>query len=739
MRLLIVSNRLPFTATKKGGRVTFGESAGGLVSGLSAYLDSLKSYSPAPFDWVWIGWPGTTVEDDLKEKVRSEMFSRFRAHPVFISAEEMESFYHGFCNKIVWPLFHYFPGRAVFDEGYWASYKRVNATFRDAVVRIALPGDVLWVHDYHLMLLPKLIREKIPDIPIGFFLHIPFPSFEIFRLLARSWSKEILEGLLGADLIGFHAHEYTEYFLRCVLRLLGHEHDMGTVILRDHAAKAGTFPMGIDFEKFHCAGDNPQVQREEEELKRALSPYRVILSIDRLDYTKGILNRLKGYEIFLQRNPHWHRKVVLVLVVVPSRVGVEHYQQTKRRIDELVGDINGKFGSIGWVPISYQYTFLPFPSLAALYRSGDVALVTPLRDGMNLIAKEYLAARTDRTGVLVLSEMAGAAKELGEAIIVNPNHAEEIAGALEEALSMPQEEQIRRNQIMQRRLGRHNVVQWAKDFINQLLAAAENHKKFLAKLLSPALKKDLFQAFRKSKRRLIFLDYDGTLVAFAPSPEQVKPSARLIGLLKLLSEDPSNEVVLISGRDRRTLERWFGTLSLGLAAEHGIWTKEKNGSWKLTKPSTNGWIAQIRPLLDSFVDRLPGSFVEEKEFSMAWHYRRADPDEASHLAKELSDNLIHLTANMDLQVFHGNKVVEIRNAGIHKGAAALCWLTHEGCDFVMAMGDDTTDEELFKALPEMAYTLKVGITPSYAKLNVRDHLEAIELLEGLTGRDSSPG
>jgi len=334
--------------------------------------------------------------------------------------------------------------------------------------------------------------------------------------------------------------------------------------------------------------------------------------------------------------------------------------------------------------------------------------------------------------------MAGAAKELGEAIIINPNHAEEIARALQEALNMPEEEQTRRNQIMQQRLRRHDVVHWAKDFIDQLLAAAENHKKFLAKLLTAALKEDLVQAFRKSKRRLIFLDYDGTLVAFAPSPEQAKPSNQLIGLLKLLSEDPRNEVVLISGRDRKSLEQWFGMLSLGLAAEHGIWTKEKNDAWKLIKPSTNGWMAQIRPLLDSFVDRLPGSFVEEREFSLAWHYRRADPDEASHLAKELSDSLIHLTANMDLQVFQGNKVVEIRNAGIHKGAAALAWLTKDIFDFVMAMGDDSTDEELFKVLPETAYTLRVGITQSYARLNVRNHLEAIELLEGLTRRDPSP-
>lgn len=729
MRLLIISNRLPVTVVEKEGKLSFQQSMGGLVSGISSYLDSLKGISFSSSEYVWIGWPGISVNNKMKLKLKEKVSSEYQAYPVFLSERVMEKFYYGFCNKTIWPLFHYFPSYVVYNEDYWINYKDVNETFSDAIMEVIKPEDIVWIHDYHLMLLPKLLRERIPDVAIGFFLHIPFPSSEIFRLLPGKWRTDILNGLLGADLIGFHTHDYSQYFLRCVLRLLGYEHDLGKIIVQNRIVKVDTFPMGIDFERFYNASSSPRIQKERGRLKKTLKDRKIILSIDRLDYAKGIANRLLSFELFLERNPEWHKKVTLFLVVVPSRIGVERYAEMKNKIDELVGKINGRFSSSGWAPIFYQYRFFPFEPLVALYTVSDVALITPLRDGMNLIAKEYLASRTDKTGVLILSEMAGASKELGEAIILNPNSVEEMAEALKEALEMNQDEQFRRNQIMQDRLRNHDVICWAEDFIRQLLYIREEKERFNVKLLNPSMKRQLLKDFVKAERKLIFLDYDGTLVAFAEHPDKAKPDKELVKLLSYISEKPNTDVVLISGRDRKTLQSWFGKLNIGLVAEHGVLIKEREVDWQLIKPLKADWMPLLLPMLKVYADRLPGSFVEEKEFSIVWHYRSSDPELASVLVKELTDDLIHFTANIDVQILQGNKLVEIKNAGVNKATAGMYFLSKDKFDFILAIGDDLTDEDLFKVLPQEAYSIKIGISPSYAKFNLRDHMEVRKLIE----------
>lgn len=737
MRLLIVSNRLPVTVIKDGDDLRFHESVGGLASGLQAYLDYLKSCPLSPIqcgqpqlDFVWIGWPGITVEDGQKDSLRSKL-STFHAHPVFLSEKSMEKFYYGFSNKTIWPLFHYFTSHVLYDEDFWAHYKLVNETFCDAVMQIARPGDLIWIHDYHLMLLPKLIREKIPDASLGFFLHIPFPSFEVFRLLPSMWRREILEGLLGADLIGFHTYDYTNYFLRCVQRILGYENNMGNIIADNHLVRADIFPMGIDFQKFKDAAASPGVLAEKENLKALFEGRKVILSLDRLDYTKGILNRLKGFELFLKRNPEWHGKVVLVLVVVPSRTEVDHYQHMKRQIDEIVGKINGRCGRMNWTPIHYHYKFLPFNLLVALYRMSNVALVTPLRDGMNLIAKEYIATKADGKGVLILSEMAGAAKEAGETIVINPNDFGEIADALKAALEMPEEEQIRCNRAIQARLKRHNVVRWADDFIQAQISMREEQRKLDAKLLGWSSKEAMKEEFQAANRRLILLDYDGTLVPLARHPKMATPTAGLIEFLKLIAQEPKTDVVLISGRNRIELQDWFGDLKVGLVAEHGVWIREKGEDWKMLKPLNSEWKQKILPLLEMYTDRLSGSFIEEKEYSLAWHYRMADPEMASIVAKELVDDLVNFTANIDVQVLQGNKVVEVRNAGLNKGDAGLYCKSKGDYDFILAAGDDWTDEDLFKVLPETAYSIRIGMAQSYARFNLHNSAEVIELIRKL--------
>jgi len=723
-RLLIVSNRLPVKAAKKGGTWRFQPSSGGLATGLGSFYKSRPS--------MWIGWSGIAREkivgqvQHFKAKLESES-----CYPVFLSKNDVESFYRGFSNRTIWPLFHYFPLYTLYDKDWWRAYKRVNEIFCDTVLRVIKSDDIVWVHDYHLMLLPKLLREKLPDATIGFFLHIPFPSSELFRLLP--WGREILEGILGADLVGFHTHDYVHHFLNSVRRILGYDNTFGEISFRSGIVRADTFPMGIDYERFSGAVRDPDTVRTMQRIRKKVGDRKIILSIDRLDYTKGILQRLQAFDLFLQKNPKFRNRVTLIQVAVPSRTGVETYILLKKDLDELVGRINGKHAALGWVPVWYLHRSVPFHTLIALYHLADVALVTPLRDGMNLIAKEYIATKTDRKGVLILSAMAGAASELGEAIIVNPNDQEAIAESLGRALEMPDDEQIERNWVMQMRLERYNISQWVNDFMDRLFTVKKTQLELCGKKLTGEMRSNLLDEYGKRTERLFLLDYDGTLIPFGEKPEKVKPDGELLELLESLSEAPQNEVTIISGRARNTLQRWFSNLNIGLIAEHGVWLKEKDGSWEMVEPLRSDWKAEIRPILELYVDRTPGSFIEEKEFSLVWHYRKANPELAKVRARELKGAVLQLTANLNLGVLEGIKVMEIKSVGVNKGRAAIRWLSKKKWDFVLAMGDDWTDEDIFAVLPESAYSIKVGLGPSRARFNLESVTEVRSLVKELVG------
>jgi trehalose 6-phosphate synthase/phosphatase len=618
---------------------------------------------------------------------------------------------------------------------YWQQYQRVNKVFCETLLKIIRQDDLLWIHDYHLMLLPGLIRKVSPKIRIGFFLHIPFPQFEIYRLLPALWRREILEGLLGADLVGFHTHDYAKYFLGCVQRILGYKQKIGEVMLDRRAVKVATCPMGIDFKKFDEAARSQAVLKEIATSREVFGDTKIILSVDRQDYSKGIIHRLLGFETLLEKHPQWRGKVTFLMVVVPSRIGIQDYEGTKNHLEELVGRINGKFGAINWSPIIYQYRSVPFETLVALYALSEVALVTPLRDGMNLVAKEYIASRTDKTGVLILSEMAGSAKELTDAILINPSHREEIAEALELALTMPRQEQMRRNRFLQNRLRRHSIARWATEFLGGIFAMNPNVEETYAKPMDPASQTGLMQQYDRSLNRLLLLDYDGTLVPFASYPQLAKPSRRLLNCLHRLGANPRNELVLLSGRDQATLENWFGALPVGLIAQHGASIKEHQKQWQTVKPLRADWKTTLLPMLQSYTDRVPGAWVEEKEFSMVWHYRVADEERATLAARELTDDLIELTANIDVQVVQGNKTVEARSAGVHKGMASQTWLVKIPFDFILAIGDDMTDEDMFTVLPARACSIRVGNRPTRARFHLPGPDEVLQLLETLTNAE----
>ncbi len=721
-KLLIVSNRLPVTVTKRGSSLKLHSSVGGLATGLDTFHKSHKS--------LWIGWPGYVAgKDTTEKKIVKRKLTAKNCHPVFLSPYDVENYYHGFCNKVIWPLFHYFTEHAVYEKRFWKAYKRINEQFCETVSAIAKPGDRIWIHDYQLMLLPKLLRQKNPNATIGFFLHIPFPSSEIFRLLPCR--TEIIEGLLGADLIGFHTHDYVHHFAESTRRLLGYEYTLGQINTVQRKVMVDAFPMGIDYNRFNEANGNTHVHKETIRIRKRLGDRKIIVSIDRLDYTKGIVERLEAFDLFLEKNPEYKKKVTLILVAVPSRTGVEQYASLKKHVDELISRINGKYGDIGWVPIWYLYRLIPFDKLVPLYSIGDVALITPLRDGMNLIAKEYIASKPDATGVLILSEMAGAARELGEALIVNPNNREQIAEAIKQALEMSSEEQIRRNTVMQKRLQRYSLERWARDFMERLhhikQLQADSHISKLTSSIMRALIKD----YAKSQDRLILLDYDGTLTSFSENPDDARPDAEINKILRKLTNEQKNLLVIVSGRRRDTLDKWFNSQKINLIAEHGIWLKTQSQKWQLIERLENKWKAQIKPILDVFVDRTPGSFIEEKEYSLVWHYRKADAKLALIRSGELKETLRYLTNDLNLGVIEGSKVIEIKDSGINKGRAALKWIKSKKWDFILAIGDDWTDEDLFSILPDGAYSIKVGYGVSEARYSVDDPPAVRKLLKAM--------
>jgi len=725
-RLLVVSNRLPVSVSRRKEGLAFDASSGGVATGLASVSESL--------DMRWVGWPGV-ASDRLSEANRSlirNTLAKDRLEPVFLSRRQVEEYYHGFSNKTIWPLFHYFPLYARYDEVFWKAYVTVNKVFCDAVVGLAKPGDRIWVHDYQLLLLPELLRERLPDATIGFFLHIPFPSSEIFRMLP--WRSEILRGMLGADVVGFHTQDYVRHFLSSVSKIEGIEHAFGRLELEDRLVAADAFPMGIDYDLYAKAGERAEVQREVERIRKRVGSAKIILSVDRLDYTKGILQRVEAFDLFLSENPQYKQHVTMILLAVPSRTDIKRYQDLRRALEALVGRINGEHGTIGWLPIWYLYQKVPFERLTALYSIADVALVTPLRDGMNLIAKEFVAAKADTAGVLVLSETAGAAAELGEAIPVNPNSKRALINAIREALELPAAEQIQRNNRMQQRLSRYTVQRWAHDFLDALERTKEAQQKLLLKALSEEAAQRLVADYRRSKQRLLLLDYDGTLIGFFKRAEEAVPDPPLMALLGELSACAGNELVLVSGRDRKTLEQWFGELDISLVAEHGGWIRERGGQWGAAASLTSDWKERIRPLLELYTDRTPGSFVEEKDFSLVWHVRGSDPELARLRMSELRDAVRDLARDLRVRAVEGEKIFEVKRTGINKGQAASRWFRKAQWEFILAMGDDSTDEDMFAVLPLHAYSIKVGHGISKARFSVRDVNESKELLAHLRRR-----
>lgn len=709
------------------------QNSGGLVSSILALTQSNSAGGEPRLDGeiLWIGKAENSTEELTQLQEQSKPI---RLVPVQIDPDLDKRYYGGFCNDTIWPLFHYFSSLTGFVEDTFEAYHQANKQFAQQLESILEPDDWIWIHDYQLMLLPDMIRTLFPDANIGFFLHIPFPSFEIFRLMPRPWRQSLLRGMLGSDVIGFHTFDYAQYFLRAVSRTLGMETTPTSALVEGRITRVDAFPLGIDYQRFQDALHSPDVTVERENLRKILGGKKLIFSVDRLDYTKGLLERLLGFEYFLETHPEWHQKIVFNMVVVPSREIVVRYQDMKKEIEATVGRINGKFGSLVWRPLVYEYRSLAFREMVALYAASEVGLITPIRDGMNLVAKEYLACQGHPLGVLILSEMAGASAELSEAILVNPTDKKEVAAAIAKALTMPEEERQTGLMHMQNRLKRYDVFSWAQDFYDTMKQVRREYRIRRVRLLSEPVENEIINQYVRAARRIFFLDYDGTLVPFSRQPETAVPAQPLLDQLNRLAANPRNHLMIISGRKREFLDRCFPKMNLVLIAEHGAFIRRPGSEWISEVDTDPAWKQSVMPILQRYADRCNGAFIEDKVVSLVWHYRNAESEVGQLRSQELKDELRELfSRDSVLQVMAGDKIIEVKKSGYNKGSVAAKLLASMDYDFLMAVGDDTTDEDLFHALPPKALTLKVGTSPSLARFNLIDQQDVLRLLERLAG------
>jgi trehalose 6-phosphate synthase/phosphatase len=642
-RLVIASNRLPFTVANSRGRLELPATTGGLASALSAVHQVGNN--------VWVGWPGdcSGLDErggaDLADTLRQRRFA-----PISLSGRELVEYYDGICNAVLWPVLHYQLDRLPLALPPFEAYRAVNERFAEAIVAEHQAGDIVWIHDYHLMLAPAMVRRHIPDAQIGFFLHTPFPAVDVFRVLP--WRRELLEGVLGSTLVGFQTGGDAANFGAALRGLLGCAVDASGAISDGRRIDFGTYPVGIDTERLRERGRPTR--------RFARPDCRLFVGVDRLDYTKGIPLRLAAFERLLTANAALRGAVQLLQVAVPSREHVPAYASLKREVEALIARVNVRFGTPSWTPVRYFPESLPPADLAALYRAADVMLVTALRDGMNLVAKEYVSTREDDDGVLVLSELAGASGELNEAVMVNPYSVEELVNAMLHALDMDREERRCRMSALRRRTRAHTVHSWTDRFTSDIDAASSGC------LNRPAA---AAQTIRASIERAVSislaLPFEGVLVPDHGDAARSGPDPELRQLLRDLGARSGITVHVLSGLAREAMNGWFDRVPAVIWAEHGLWRRDADGHrWRQTQRTATGWHDDVCELLEQFVARTPGAFVEAGSKTLAWHFDRADTALGQSQAQTLTALLNDAADPLGYEVICRPGVVEVRAAGL---------------------------------------------------------------------------
>jgi trehalose 6-phosphate synthase/phosphatase len=713
---VIASNRLPIRLTVSGDDLEVKRSSGGLATALQAFRG----------DAAWVGWPGNVVPRALEKRVAHRL-ARDRLYPVFLSSDEEDDYYNRVCNDTLWPLFHYFSDRLRITPEAWQRYVDVNIRFADAILAHCEPDSRVWIHDFHLMLTPAILRAREPRLSIGFFLHTPFPSSEVYRLLPAR--EQLLRGVLGADYVSFQIGDYARHFRSSCLRILGVDSEPDWLELDGRRVGIGVDPIGIDVAGFRETLADPETARLLAELERQYEGRQLILGVERLDYTKGIPQKLQAYERFLERDPGRARSTTMIQVLVPSRLESPEYRAQRDEIELLIARINGRYGQPGSTPVEYIHRDISKPALVALYRRADVMMVTALRDGMNLVAHEFVICQSEPglpgrwRGSLLLSELAGAAQVLPGALLVNPWDVDGVVDHLATALDQTGRQRQRRLETMAKRVEDLDTRRWADGFLSRLgRYSRRDRRSKRPPTVDEAAQERLGRRFGRARTRTIILDYDGTLREFEIHPDLAQPTPEIRALLRSLASVPETDVHIVSGRRRRNLEQWFGRLPIHLCAEHGYLARAPGGEWRTLLDLDLGWLRPIERLLRRVAADVPGAHVERKSCSVAWHYRQAEPEYGSWRARELLNDLPQHLAGAPAEILAGHQVVEVRALGVDKGVyvRSLFPEAKEATHFVLGLGDDRTDHDLLDALPSGSVAGHVGgLLPSSNRVDGR--------------------
>jgi trehalose 6-phosphate synthase/phosphatase len=702
--LVIASNRLPIRMTISGDDIEVTRSSGGLATALQAIRG----------EEIWVGWPGTVVPKALEKRV-SQRLARNHYHPVLLTAREEEDFYNRVCNDTLWPLFHYFSDRLRITPEAWQRYVEVNERFAVAIHEHCSPETRVWIHDFHLMLVPQLLRRLEPRLSIGFFLHTPFPSSEVYRLVPAR--EELLRGVLGADYVSFQIGDYARHFRSSVLRILGIDSEPDWLEIDGRRVGIGVDPIGIDVEGFRATLREDETARLLADLERQYEGKQLILGVERLDYTKGIPQKLLAYERFLERDPERARTTTMIQVLVPSRLESPEYRAQRDEIELRIARINGRFGQPGSTPVEYINRDISKQGLVALYRRADVMMITALRDGMNLVAHEFVVCQSGTgppgrwRGALLLSELAGAAQVLPGALLVNPWDVEGVVEHLARALELPARERQRRLETMAKRVEDLDTRRWAEGFLTRLGRHSRRDRRTRRPpTVDAAIEERLGRRFARARMRTVVLDYDGTLREFEPHPDLAQPTPEIRELLHSLAQLPRTDVHIVSGRRRRNLEQWFGRLPIHLCAEHGYLARAPGEEWRTLLELDLSWLRPIERLLRRVAADVPGAHVERKSCAVAWHYRQAEPEYGSWRARELLNDLHQHLAGAPAEILVGHQVVEVRALGVDKGVYVRSLFPDgkEATRFVLGLGDDRTDHDLLAALPSGSIAGHVG-------------------------------
>nr|AAL91978.1 putative trehalose synthase [Solanum tuberosum] len=785
-RMIVVANQLPLKAKRrpdnKGWSFSWNE---------DSLLLRLKDGLPEDMEVLFVGSLSVDVDPIEQDDVSSYLLDKFRCVPTFLPPNIVEKYYEGFCKRHLWPLFHYMlpfspdhGGR--FDRSMWEAYVSANKMFSQKVVEVLNPeDDFVWIHDYHLMVLPTFLRRRFNRLRIGFFLHSPFPSSEIYRTLPVR--EEILKALLCSDLVGFHTFDYARHFLSCCSRMLGLEYQSkrGYIGLEYYGRTVGIkiMPVGIHMGHIESMKKIADKELKFKELKQQFEGKTVLLGVDDLDIFKGINLKLLAMEHMLKQHPSWQGQAVLVQIANPMRGKGIDLEEIQAEIQESCKRINKQFGKPGYEPIVYIDRSVSSSERMAYYSVAECVVVTAVRDGMNLTPYEYIVCRQGVSGaetdsgvgepdksMLVVSEFIGCSPSLSGAIRINPWNVEATAEAMNEAVSMAEQEKQLRHEKHYRYVSTHDVAYWSRSFLQDMERTCADHFRkrcygiglgfgFRVVSLDPNFRKlsidDIVNAYIKSKSRAIFLDYDGTVM---PQNSIIKsPSANVISILNKLSGDPNNTVFIVSGRGRESLTKWFSPCrKLGLAAEHGYFLRwEREQKWEVCSQTSDfGWMQLAEPVMQSYTDATDGSCIERKESAIVWQYRDADSGFGFSQAKEMLDHLESVLANEPVAVKSGQHIVEVKPQGVTKGLVAekvFTSLAVKGklADFVLCIGDDRSDEDMFEIIGDalsrniISYDAKVfactvGQKPSKAKYYLDDTSEVVLMLDSLADATDTP-